>query len=110
MCIITAGVRQKEGESRLNLVQRNIDVFKKIIPQIVKYSPKAILLIISNPVDIITYATWKISKLPKERVIGTGCVLDTARFKYFLSQKLKVAPSSCHGLVIGEHGDSSGEL
>ncbi|CAG9138123.1 unnamed protein product [Plutella xylostella] len=87
ICIVTAGVRQREGESRLDLVQRNTDVLKCIIPQLVKYSPDAIFLIASNPVDILTYVT--------------------ARFRYLLSEKLGIAATSCHGYIIGEHGDSS---
>ncbi|XP_026760176.1 L-lactate dehydrogenase isoform X1 [Galleria mellonella] len=107
ICVVTAGVRQREGESRLNLVQRNTDVLKIIIPQLVKYSPDAIFIIASNPVDILTYVTWKISGLPKHRVIGSGTNLDSARFRYLLSEKLGVATTSCHGYIIGEHGDSS---
>ncbi|KAJ2954514.1 hypothetical protein O0L34_g2798 [Tuta absoluta] len=107
ICVITAGVRQREGESRLDLVQRNTDVLKIIVPQLVKYSPDAIFLIASNPVDILTYVTWKISGLPKHRVIGSGTNLDSARFRYLLSEKLGIAPTSCHGYIIGEHGDSS---
>ncbi|CAK1554747.1 unnamed protein product [Leptosia nina] len=107
ICVVTAGVRQREGESRLDLVQRNTDVLKIIIPQLVKYSPDAILMIASNPVDILTYVTWKISGLPKHRVIGSGTNLDSARFRYLLSDKLSVAATSCHGYIIGEHGDSS---
>jgi len=105
--IVTAGARQKEGESRLSLVQRNTDIFKGIIPNLVKHSPDAILLIVSNPVDILTYVAWKISGLPKHRVIGSGCNLDSARFRFYLSEKLNVAPTSTHGWIIGEHGDSS---
>lgn len=105
--IVTAGARQREGESRLSLVQRNVDIFKGIIPNIVKHSPNCILLIVSNPVDILTYVAWKISGLPKHRVIGSGTNLDSSRFRFHLSQKLQVAPSSTHGWIIGEHGDSS---
>lgn len=108
LCIVTAGARQREGESRLDLVQRNTDIFKGIIPQLVKYSPNTILLIVSNPVDILTYVAWKLSGLPKNRVIGSGTNLDSARFRFLLSQKLNVAPTSCHGWIIGEHGDTSG--
>lgn len=106
VCIVTAGARQKEGETRLDLVQRNTDIFKKIIPELVKYSPNTILLIVSNPVDILTYVAWKLSGLPKNQVIGSGTNLDSARFRFLLSEKLKVAPTSCHGWMIGEHGDS----
>ncbi|CAG9763063.1 unnamed protein product [Ceutorhynchus assimilis] len=107
LCIITAGVRQKEGESRLDLVQRNTDVLKNIIPKLVEYSPDTILLVVSNPVDILTYVAWKLSGLPKHRVIGSGTNLDTSRFRFLVSQKLGVAPGSVHGWIIGEHGDSS---
>lgn len=107
ICIVTAGARQREGETRLNLVQRNTDIFKGIIPQLVKYSPNTILLIVSNPVDILTFVAWKLSGLPKNRVIGSGTNLDSARFRFLLSQRLNVAPTSCHGWIIGEHGDTS---
>lgn len=109
LCIVTAGARQQIGESRLNLVQRNTDIFKRIIPQLVKYSPDTILLIVSNPVDIMTYVSWKLSGLPKNRVIGSGTNLDTTRFRFLISQRLGVAPTSCHGWIIGEHGDTSGK-
>ncbi|XP_051628400.1 L-lactate dehydrogenase B chain isoform X1 [Manacus candei] len=105
--ILTAGVRQQEGESRLNLVQRNVNVFKFIVPQVVKHSPNCIIIVVSNPVDILTYVTWKLSGLPKNRVIGSGCNLDTARFRYLMSERLGIHPSSCHGWILGEHGDSS---
>lgn len=107
ICIITAGVRQKEGESRLNLVQRNTEIMKDIVPNLVKYSPDTIIIMVSNPVDILTYVAWKLSGLPKHRVIGSGTNLDSTRFRFLLSQKLGIAPSSCHGYIIGEHGDSS---
>ncbi|XP_073951269.1 L-lactate dehydrogenase-like [Choristoneura fumiferana] len=107
ICVVTAGVRQREGESRLDLVQRNTDVLKHIIPPLVKYSPDAIFVIASNPVDILTYVTWKLSGLPKHRVIGSGTNLDSARFRYLLSEKLGIATTSCHGYIIGEHGDTS---
>uniref|UniRef100_A0A2K6MED6 L-lactate dehydrogenase n=1 Tax=Rhinopithecus bieti TaxID=61621 RepID=A0A2K6MED6_RHIBE len=105
--VVTAGVRQQEGESRLNLVQTNVNVFKFIIPQIIKYSPDCIIIVVSNPVDILTYVTWKLSGLPKHRVIGSGCNLDSARFRYLMAEKLGIHPSSCHGWILGEHGDSS---
>uniref|UniRef100_A0A915ILK5 L-lactate dehydrogenase n=1 Tax=Romanomermis culicivorax TaxID=13658 RepID=A0A915ILK5_ROMCU len=107
ICVVTAGARQREGESRLSLVQRNVDIFKGIIPNLVKYSPQCILLIVSNPVDILTHVACKISGFPKERVIGSGTNLDSARFRFLMSERLNVAPSSCHGWIIGEHGDSS---
>ncbi|KAF2879934.1 hypothetical protein ILUMI_26263 [Ignelater luminosus] len=107
VCIVTAGVRQREGESRLELVQRNTDILKMIIPQLISYSPNTILLIVTNPVDILTYVAWRISGLPKHRVIGSGTNLDSSRFRFLMSQKLGVAPTSCHAWIIGEHGDSS---
>ncbi|CAN0424222.1 L-lactate dehydrogenase [Lampetra fluviatilis] len=107
LVVVTAGARQQEGESRLNLVQRNVNIFKFIIPNIVKYSPNCILLVVSNPVDILTYVAWKLSGLPKHRVIGSGCNLDSARFRYLMSERLGVNSASCHGWIIGEHGDSS---
>lgn len=107
ICVITAGARQREGETRLSLVQRNVEIFKGIIPKLVHYSPDTILMVVSNPVDVLTYVTWKISGLPRERVFGSGTNLDSARFRFLLSERLKIAPSSCHGWIIGEHGDSS---
>ncbi|XP_026292257.1 L-lactate dehydrogenase [Frankliniella occidentalis] len=107
ICIVTAGARQKEGESRLELVQRNTDIFRSIIPQLVKHSPDTILLIVSNPVDVLTYVAWKLSGLPHHRVIGSGTNLDSSRFRFLLSQRLGLAPTSVHGWIIGEHGDTS---
>ena len=107
LCIVTAGARQREGESRLNLVQRNTDILKGMIPKLVQHSPDTTLLIVSNPVDLLTYVAWKLSGLPKERVIGSGTNLDSARFRFLLSERFNVAPSSAHGWIIGEHGDSS---
>lgn len=105
--VVTAGARQQEGESRLNLVQRNVNIFKFIIPNIVKYSPNCIIMVVSNPVDILTYVTWKLSGLPKHRVIGSGTNLDSARFRHLMAEKLHLHASSCHGWIVGEHGDSS---
>lgn len=87
LCIITAGLRQKEGETRLSLVQRNADVMKQIIPELVKHSPQTIILMVSNPVDVLTYVAWKLSGLPKNRVIGSGTNLDTARYTITLLRK-----------------------
>src|SRR3989344_3435274 len=105
--IITAGAHQEPGETRLDLVNKNTKMFKEMIPKIVKYNKKAILVVVSNPVDITTYLTLKYSKYPKERVIGTGTSLDTARLRYYLGDYLKVSPNSIHAYVLGEHGDSS---
>jgi L-lactate dehydrogenase len=104
--IITAGAAQKPGETRLNLVQRNVEIFKQLIPDVVRHCPEAILLMVSNPVDVLTYAAWKLSGLPHSRVLGSGTVLDTGRFRYLLAKKLAVDPRSLHAYIIGEHGDS----
>ena len=104
--VITAGSAQKPGETRLDLTQRNTSILKQIIPQIIKYNPDGLLLMATNPVDILTYAAWKISGLPAKRVIGSGTILDTARFRYLLSQHYGVDARSIHAYIIGEHGDS----
>ncbi|XP_054426129.1 L-lactate dehydrogenase A-like 6B isoform X2 [Pteronotus mesoamericanus] len=107
LVIITAGARQEKGETRLNLVQRNVAIFKLMIPNIVQYSPHCKLIVVTNPVDILTYVAWKLSEIPKSRILGSGCNLDTARFRFLIGQKLGIHPESCHGWVLGEHGDSS---
>lgn len=104
--VVTAGSGQKPGETRLDLVQRNVELFKKIIPAIIQHNPDGILLIATNPVDVLSYASWKISGLPVNRVIGSGTILDTARFRYLISQHAEVDPRSVHAYIIGEHGDS----
>jgi L-lactate dehydrogenase len=104
--VITAGSKQKPGQSRVDLVKDNLAIFKDIIPAILKYAGNSILLVVTNPVDILTYVTLKVSGLPKNRVIGTGTVLDTARLKYLISEYCKVDPSNIHGYIIGEHGDT----
>lgn len=104
--IITAGANQKPGETRLDLVQKNTAIYQSIIPEIVKRDFGGILLIVSNPVDILTYVALKLSGLPENRVLGSGTVLDTARLKYALSEHLGVDSRSVHSFIIGEHGDS----
>ena len=104
--IVCAGAGQKPGETRLDLVRKNIEVFRNIIPQIAAVNQEAILLIVTNPVDVLTYAAVRFSGYPKNRVFGTGTVLDTARLKYLLGQHLQVDPRSVHAFIIGEHGDS----
>lgn len=106
LIVITAGANQKPGETRLDLVHKNVGIFKTIIPEITKRNFEGILLIVANPVDILTYAALKISGYPKERVFGSGTVLDSARFKYLLSEHLNVDSRSVHAYIIGEHGDS----
>ncbi|CAJ0587220.1 unnamed protein product, partial [Mesorhabditis spiculigera] len=107
LCIITAGARQQEGESRIHLVQRNVEIFKGIIPELVKHSPETCIMVVSNPVDVLSYVAWKLSGLPRERVWGSGTNLDSGRFRFLLSERLNIAPASCNGWIIGEHGDSS---
>jgi L-lactate dehydrogenase len=103
--VVTAGARQKPGETRLDLVRKNTDIFKAIIPEIIRYNPGT-LLIVSNPVDILTYVALKVSDYPMNRVIGSGTALDTARFRYLLSRHCEVDPRNVHAYIIGEHGDS----
>lgn len=107
LVVITAGARQEKGETRLNLVQRNVAIFKLIISNIVQYSPHCKLIVVSNPVDVLTYVAWKLSEFPQNRIIGSGCNLDTARFRFLIGQKLGIHSDSCHGWVLGEHGDTS---
>ncbi len=106
LVIITAGASQKPGESRLDLMVRNVAIFKELIPDVVKYCPNATLLIVSNPVDIMTYVTFKLSGFPAAKVIGSGTVLDSARFRTLLAKKMGIDPHSVHAYIIGEHGDS----
>ncbi|MEA4909472.1 MAG: L-lactate dehydrogenase [Chloroflexi bacterium] len=104
--VVTAGSAQRPGETRLDLVQRNAVIFRQIISQIVQYNPQGIILVATNPVDVLTYVAWKVSGLSPERVFGSGTILDTARFRYLLSQHFSVDPRSVHAYIIGEHGDS----
>lgn len=104
--IITAGANQKPGETRLDLVQKNAAIMKMIIADIKRAGCEGILMIVSNPVDILTYVALKESEFPKERVIGSGTVLDTARLKYLISEKLSVDSRNVHAFIAGEHGDS----
>jgi len=104
--IITAGARQKPGETRIDLVQRNIEIFKDIIPKITKHASDAILLVVSNPVDILTLVALKVSGFTSNKVIGSGTVLDSSRFRYLISEYCDVDPRSIHAYIIGEHGDT----
>lgn len=107
ICVITAGARQREGESRLDLVERNFHLFKSIVPQLVKYSPDTVLLVVSNPVDILTYIAWKLSGLPSNKVMGSGTNLDSSRFRFMIADHLDVNAQDVQAFIIGEHGDSS---
>ncbi|MGN1090953.1 MAG: L-lactate dehydrogenase [Alphaproteobacteria bacterium] len=104
--VITAGANQKPGETRLDLVKKNIAIFKSILSEIKQRSYNGILLIVANPVDILTTVALKLSDLPENKVLGSGTVLDTARLKYELSNHLNVDSRSIHAFIIGEHGDS----
>jgi L-lactate dehydrogenase len=104
--VIAAGSAGISGGSRLDLVQENAAIFRQIVPEVARHNPDGILLVATNPVDILTYAAWKLSGLPPQRVIGSGTILDTARFRYLLSQHFGVDPRSVHAHIIGEHGDS----
>ena len=106
LIIIAAGANQKPGETRIDLVKKNTAILKSIIPEITKRNKECILLILSNPEDILTYITLKISGFPKNKVIGSGTVLDTARLKYLLAEHLSVDSRNVHAFIIGEHGDS----
>ena len=106
LIVITAGAAQKPDETRLDLVHKNVGIFRSIIPEIVKYNKEAVLLVVSNPVDILTYAAQKLSGLPSRQVLGSGTVLDTARLKYLVGEHLGVDSRSVHAFIIGEHGDS----
>ncbi len=106
LIVITAGTAQKPGESRLDLVKKNTGIFKNIISSITEYNQEGILLVVTNPVDILTYLSYKISGFPANRVIGSGTVLDSSRFRSLLSKNCNIAASNVHGYIIGEHGDS----
>ena len=104
--VITAGAKQKPGQTRIDLVRTNADIFKEIIPEVLKYAKDAIIIVVTNPVDILAYVTMKISGLPSNKVIGSGTVLDTSRFRYLISQHCEVDPRNVHAYIIGEHGDT----
>ena len=106
LVVLACGVAQKPGESRLKLLERNVNVFQNVVPRVLEHAPDSILLVVSNPVDIMTQVVTKISALPPERVIGSGTILDTARFRTLLAEHLGLAPHSVHAYVLGEHGDS----
>lgn len=105
--IITSGIPRKAGQTRIELAQTNVDVMKSIAPEIVKYAPNALYIIVSNPVDIMTYVFTKVSGLPENQIIGSGTLLDTARLRYGLSEHFGVAQRNIHAYCFGEHGDTS---
>lgn len=107
LIVITAGKKQEQGQTRLDLVNANKKIFQTIIPQIVRAVPDSIILIVTNPVDVMAYETLKISGLPPERVFGSGTILDSARFQFHISEKIGIHPRSIDAYILGEHGDSS---
>ena len=104
--IITAGANQKVGETRIDLLQKNSRIFHSIVSNIIAYNSEAIIIVVTNPVDILTYVTLQTSGFPKSRVLGSGTVLDTARLKYLVGKHFEVDPRNIHTFIIGEHGDS----
>jgi len=104
--VIAAGVNQQPGETRLDLVRRNAQVIGEVVPSILRHAPDTILLMATNPVDILAYQAYRISGLPVERVVGSGTLLDSARFRYLIGQELNIHPRSIHAYIVGEHGDS----
>ena len=104
--VITAGAKQKPGQTRLDLAGANVNMMRGLVPQLVEQSPDAILIIVTNPCDVVTYAAQKFSGLPRNRVFGSGTVLDSARFRYLLAERVGVSPSNVHAYIAGEHGDS----
>lgn len=106
LVVITAGVNQKEGETRIQLLNRNGQIMKSVVKNIMKSGFDGIILVASNPVDVLAYVAWKESGLPSNRVIGSGTSLDTARLRYEISDKVKIDPRNIHAYILGEHGDS----
>lgn len=106
LIVITAGRNQRPGQTRLDLVKVNVELYKSIIPRLMKYAPGAIFLIVTNPVDVLAYAAYRISGKDSSKVLSSGTVLDTARFRYLLSRHCHVDPSNVHAYILGEHGDS----
>ncbi len=104
--VVTAGAKQKPGQTRMDLAGANAEVCKKLIPALLRLAPDAILLLVTNPVDVITYITHKLSGLPSRRVMGSGTVLDSSRFRYLIGKRCNVAVQNVHAYIAGEHGDS----
>ena len=104
--VVCAGANQKKGETRMDLAKKNAEIFKKLIPKITKHNKECILLIVANPLDVLTYIALKYSKLSPNKVFGTGTALDTARFRFMLGKNYGVSPTSVHAFILGEHGDS----
>ena len=105
--VVTLGGARKPGQSRIDLAKGNVNIIKSVIPQAIKYAPNAVYVVVSNPVDIITYAILKISGLPENRVFGSGTLLDSSRLREIIGHHMKVNPKNVHAYVFGEHGDSA---
>lgn len=105
--VVTAGMGRKPGQTRLDLTRQNVNVVREMIPQVTKYAPDAVYVVVSNPVDIITYVTTKVSGLPQNQIIGSGTILDTARLRSIIGECIDIPAKNCHAYVLGEHGDSS---
>ncbi|MGD6957897.1 L-lactate dehydrogenase [Rossellomorea aquimaris] len=106
LVVITAGANQQPGETRLDLVEKNVKIFKNIVDSVMNSGFNGIFLVATNPVDILTYSTWKFSGLPKERVIGSGTILDTARLRYLVGEHFDIDTRNIHAYIMGEHGDT----
>jgi L-lactate dehydrogenase len=105
--VITAGAKQKPGQTRMELASANTDICRDMLPKLLSVAPRAIVLMVTNPVDVITYVAQKITALPRNRVFGTGTVLDSSRFRFLLARRLRVASQNVHAYIAGEHGDSA---
>jgi L-lactate dehydrogenase len=106
LVVLACGVGQRKGETRMQLLERNVEVFRQVVPQVLRHTPDPLLLVATNPLDVMTQAVTDLSGRPPERVIGSGTILDTGRFRSLLGEHLGVAPLSVHAYVLGEHGDS----
>jgi L-lactate dehydrogenase len=104
--IVTAGAKQEPGQTRLDLAETNVALFRTLLPEIVRRTPEAWLLIVSNPVDVLTYAALRLTGLPPRQVVGSGTVLDTARLRSLIARRVHLSPANIHAYVVGEHGDS----
>src|SRR5215203_5722141 len=104
--VITAGAKQKPGQTRMDLAGANAEICKKLVPDLLRVAPNAIFLLVTNPVDVITYVTMKLTGLPPQRVLGSGTVLDSSRFRYLIANRCNVAVQNVHAYIVGEHGDS----
>ncbi|WP_245682733.1 L-lactate dehydrogenase [Archangium gephyra] len=104
--VITAGAKQKQGQTRMELAGANVELCRSLVPQLLKVAPEALLLVVTNPVDVLTYVVQKLSGLPTRRVFGSGTVLDSSRFRFLIARHLNVAVQNVHAFIAGEHGDS----